>query len=160
MFHELTRTSNSSTPWLGASNMAFGHFSKMNILLNCCRLRHYQACLLPFREASNVRGPSLDECSDVEVGLTSDGNTVVCYHPAVDFPYELTQPIKRPDPVRDVPENHEQVLKAHLSKEVLRGNKGPSIEELSKMFYTTKHRWYPVGQYHMRRIKKDTPKDR
>lgn len=29
--------------------------------------------------------------SNVEIGLTSDGKTVVCYHPAVDIPYEFTQ---------------------------------------------------------------------
>lgn len=29
--------------------------------------------------------------SHVEIGVTSDGNTVVCHHPAVDIPYELTQ---------------------------------------------------------------------
>ncbi|KAF3859600.1 hypothetical protein F7725_021999 [Dissostichus mawsoni] len=75
--------------------------------------------------------------------VTSDGKTIVCYHPTVDVPYELTQ-----------------ILKAHLSKEVLRDKKGPTIEELSKMFFTTKHRWYPVGQYHQRRRKKDPPKDR
>lgn len=42
-------------------------------------------------------------------------------------------------------ETHDQVLKAHLSKEVLKDN-GPTIEELSKMFFTTKHRFYPIGQ--------------
>nr|XP_057934277.1 39S ribosomal protein L42, mitochondrial [Doryrhamphus excisus] len=137
--------------------MASGHLSKINRLLNYCKFRHVQSCSVPFREASNIRGPSIDECSDVEIGLTSDGSTVVCYHPSVDIPYELTQPLER---VSNMPENHNQVLKAHLSKEVLRDKKGPTIEELSKMFYTTKHRWYPVGQYHMRRIKKDPPKDR
>lgn len=30
-------------------------------------------------------------CSNVELGVTSDGNTVVCYHPAADIPYEFTQ---------------------------------------------------------------------
>ncbi|XP_054609215.1 39S ribosomal protein L42, mitochondrial [Dunckerocampus dactyliophorus] len=140
--------------------MASGHLSKINRLLNCCKLQHAQSCLVPSREASSVRGPSIDERSDVEIGLTSDGSTVVCYHPSVDIPYELTHPVERPDPVSSMPENHDQVLKAHLSKEVLRDKQGPTIEELSKMFYTTKHRWYPVGQYHMRRIKKDPPKDR
>lgn len=56
------------------------------------------------------------------------------------------QPIERPDPVTTPVENHDQVIKAHLSKEVLKGKQGPTIEELSKMFFTTKHRWYPVGQ--------------
>lgn len=29
--------------------------------------------------------------SHVEIGVTSDGNTIVCYHPAADVPYEFTQ---------------------------------------------------------------------
>lgn len=56
------------------------------------------------------------------------------------------QPIERPDPLTNSVETHDQILKAHLSKEVLKDKKGPTIEELSKMFFTTKHRWYPVGQ--------------
>lgn len=43
-------------------------------------------------------------------------------------------------------ETHDLVLKSHLSKEILKDRKAPAIEELAKMFYTTKHRWYPVGQ--------------
>ncbi|ROL52685.1 39S ribosomal protein L42, mitochondrial [Anabarilius grahami] len=98
--------------------------------------------------------------SNVEIAVTSDGNTIVCYHPSEDVPYELTQPIVRPDAVSDHAETHEQVLKARLGKEVLNNKKAPTIEELSKMFYTTKHRWYPVGQYHTRRRNRNPPKDR
>uniref|UniRef100_A0A672T9P8 Large ribosomal subunit protein mL42 n=1 Tax=Sinocyclocheilus grahami TaxID=75366 RepID=A0A672T9P8_SINGR len=99
-------------------------------------------------------------CSDVEIAVTSDGNTIVCYHPTVDVPYELSQPIVMPDVVSDHAETHEQVLKARLGKEVLNNKQAPTIEELSKMFYTTKHRWYPVGQYHSRRRNPNPPKDR
>uniref|UniRef100_A0A8C6KU25 Large ribosomal subunit protein mL42 n=1 Tax=Nothobranchius furzeri TaxID=105023 RepID=A0A8C6KU25_NOTFU len=82
----------------------------------------------------------------VQIGVTSDGKTIVCHHPAADVPYELTQPIERPDPLTNQAETHDQVLKAHLSKEVLQNKTGPTIEELSKMFFTTKHRFYPFGQ--------------
>uniref|UniRef100_UPI0037E95E5C large ribosomal subunit protein mL42 n=1 Tax=Semicossyphus pulcher TaxID=241346 RepID=UPI0037E95E5C len=144
--------------------MASGHLCKLHSLLtrlsSGVTLRCAQTCLVPLRQKSSISGPSLDNPNcNVEIGVTSDGKTVVCYHPAVDIPYELTQPIERPDPLTNPAETHDQVLKAHLSKEILK-EKGPTIEELSKMFYTTKHRWYPVGQYHMRRRKKDPPKDR
>lgn len=56
------------------------------------------------------------------------------------------QPIPRPDPITNVPETHDQVLKERLAKESLKDRQAPTIEELSKMFYTTKHRWYPFGQ--------------
>ncbi|KAM3859003.1 large ribosomal subunit protein mL42 [Diretmus argenteus] len=119
------------------------------------------ASSLGFCLAKQMVSRGVDLCSvcQVEIGVTSNGKTIVCYHPSVDVPYEFTQAIERPDPVTNPAETHDQVLKAHLSKEVLK-DKGPTIEELSKMFFTTKHRWYPVGQYHMRRRKKDPPKDR
>ncbi|KAM4747884.1 large ribosomal subunit protein mL42 [Rhinophrynus dorsalis] len=90
--------------------------------------------------------------------MTSDGKTIVCYHPSVEIPYEHTKPIPRHDPVQSQGDTHELVLKTRLSD--VKANPGPTIEELSKMFYTTKHRWYPVGQYHKRRMKKNSPKDR
>ncbi|CAD7675295.1 unnamed protein product [Nyctereutes procyonoides] len=74
----------------------------------------------------------------VELALTSDGRTILCYHPSVNIPYEHTKPIPRPDPVHNNEETHDQV----------------------KMFFTTKHRWYPCGQYHRRRRKLNPPKDR
>ncbi|XP_051248257.1 39S ribosomal protein L42, mitochondrial [Dicentrarchus labrax] len=142
--------------------MASGHLCKLHGLLTrlstSTALRSAQTCLVPVRQMSG--GPIIDDNCDVEIGLTSDGKTVVCYHPTVDIPYELTQPIERPDPVANQAETHDQVLKDHLGKEGLQSNQGPSIEELSKMFFTTKHRWYPVGRYHMGRKKKDPPKDR
>uniref|UniRef100_A0A8C0XDE6 Large ribosomal subunit protein mL42 n=1 Tax=Castor canadensis TaxID=51338 RepID=A0A8C0XDE6_CASCN len=33
----------------------------------------------------------------VELALTSDGRTIVCYHPSVDIPYEHTKPTPRPE---------------------------------------------------------------
>ncbi|XP_062989866.1 large ribosomal subunit protein mL42 [Elgaria multicarinata webbii] len=96
----------------------------------------------------------------VELAMTSDGKTIVFYHPSLDIPYEHTKPIPQLDPVNYKEETHDQVLKHRLEAEQLKNKPGPTIEELSKMFYTTKHRWYPVGQYHTRRKKTNTPKDR
>uniref|UniRef100_A0A8D0HER8 Large ribosomal subunit protein mL42 n=1 Tax=Sphenodon punctatus TaxID=8508 RepID=A0A8D0HER8_SPHPU len=96
----------------------------------------------------------------VDLAMTSDGKTIVCYHPSVDIPYEHTQPILRPDPVNNKEETHDQILKSRLEVKELKNDKGPTVEELSKMFYTTKHRWYPVGEYHRRRMNKNTPKDK
>nr|XP_003405662.2 39S ribosomal protein L42, mitochondrial [Loxodonta africana]XP_023415435.1 39S ribosomal protein L42, mitochondrial [Loxodonta africana] len=96
----------------------------------------------------------------VELALTSDGRTIVCYHPSVDIPYEHTKPIPRPDPVYNSDETHDQVLKTRLEVKDEPLEQGPMIEQLSKMFFTTKHRWYPHGQYHRRRVKLNPPKDR
>ncbi|KAJ7414090.1 39S ribosomal protein L42, mitochondrial [Willisornis vidua] len=96
----------------------------------------------------------------VELAVTSDLKTIVCYHPSLEIPYEHTKPIPRPDPVNNKEENLDQVLKSRLNEKELKNSRGPTIEELSKMFYTTKHRWYPVGQYHRRRKNPNPPKDR
>ncbi|XP_033889576.1 large ribosomal subunit protein mL42-like [Acipenser ruthenus] len=113
-------------------------------------------CIHPKSTFSALPG---DNCK-VELALTSDGRTIVCYHPPAEFPYEHSKPIPRPDPLENHEETHDQVLKARLNEEMLQNKQAPTIEELSKMFYTTKHRWYPVGQYHRRRKKTDPPKDR
>ncbi|XP_047246101.1 39S ribosomal protein L42, mitochondrial [Girardinichthys multiradiatus] len=145
--------------------MASGHLCKLHTVLSRLSyvdlLRNVQTCLVPLRQKSSADPSSLQghNC-DAEIGVTSDGKTIVCYHPAVAVPYELTQPIERPDPLTNPAETHDQVLKAHLSKELLKDKGEPTIEELSKMFFTTKHRFYPKGQYHRRRINKKPPKDR
>ncbi|XP_030070789.1 large ribosomal subunit protein mL42 [Microcaecilia unicolor] len=96
----------------------------------------------------------------VELALTSDGKTIVCYHPSTDIPYEHTKPVSRPDPAHHREETHDQVLKTRLKLAASEAKQGPTIEELGKMFYTTKHRWYPLGQFHRRRKKLNPPKDR
>ena len=46
----------------------------------------------------------------VELALTSDARTIVCYHPSVDIPYEHTKPIPWPY-VRNNEATHDLVLK-------------------------------------------------
>ncbi|RVE56788.1 hypothetical protein OJAV_G00224540 [Oryzias javanicus] len=129
--------------------------------LRLLTLTRFSGCLVPIRHKSNVDSPIAEPPkSDVDIGVTSDGKTIVCFHPAVDIPYEFTQPVEHPDPLTNSIETHDQVLKAHLSTNVLKNKEGPTIEELSKMFFTTKHRFYPIGQYHRRRMNKNPPKDR
>uniref|UniRef100_A0A4W2HFK0 Large ribosomal subunit protein mL42 n=2 Tax=Bos TaxID=9903 RepID=A0A4W2HFK0_BOBOX len=88
----------------------------------------------------------------VELALTSDARTIVCYHPSVDIPYEHTKPIPRPDPVHNNEETHDLVLKTRLEEKSEHLEQGPMIEQLSKMFFTTKHRWYPRGQWRVGNI--------
>ncbi|XP_006872315.1 PREDICTED: 39S ribosomal protein L42, mitochondrial-like [Chrysochloris asiatica] len=96
----------------------------------------------------------------VELALTSDVRTIVCYHPSVDIPYEHTKAIPRPDPVHNNEETHDQVLKTRLEVKDEALEQGPMIEQLSKMFFTAKHCWYPHGLHHRRCKKLNPPKDR
>ncbi|XP_076994829.1 large ribosomal subunit protein mL42-like [Tamandua tetradactyla] len=75
----------------------------------------------------------------VELALTSSGRTTVCYHPSVDIPFEHTKPIPQPGPVHNNEEAHDQVLKTRLEEKEENLKQGPMIEQLSKMFFTTKH---------------------
>ncbi|XP_027268109.1 39S ribosomal protein L42, mitochondrial [Cricetulus griseus] len=95
-----------------------------------------------------------------ELALTSDDRTIVCYYPSVDIQYEHTKPIPQATILHNNEETHEQVLKAKLGIKIDQLEQGPMIEQLSKVFFTTKHRWYPHGQYHRRCKKLNPPKDR
>ncbi|OCT87536.1 39S ribosomal protein L42, mitochondrial [Xenopus laevis] len=127
-----------------------------------CRFRHKEpiadGITNPLRYKSTYSALPDDYNCKVELALTSDGKTIVCYHPSVEVPYEHTKPLPQKDPLTSHTETHELVLKARLND--VKAKPEPTIEELSKMFYTTKHRWYPVGQYHRRRMKQEHPKDR
>ncbi|KAG9280523.1 39S ribosomal protein L42, mitochondrial [Astyanax mexicanus] len=96
----------------------------------------------------------------VDIGVMHDGKAVVCFHPATDTAFALTKPIPRHDLIGDTAETHNLMLKSRLTAENVKNKPDATIEELSKMFYTTKHRWYPVGEYHTRRRKRNPPTDR
>ncbi|XP_032966708.1 39S ribosomal protein L42, mitochondrial-like [Rhinolophus ferrumequinum] len=95
----------------------------------------------------------------VKLALTYNGKTIVCYHP-VDIPYEHTKPIHWPDPVYNHEETQDKVLKTRLEEKDEHLEQGPMIEQLSKMFFITKHHWNPDGQYHRCRKKMNSPKGR
>ncbi|XP_037590158.1 39S ribosomal protein L42, mitochondrial-like [Cebus imitator] len=96
----------------------------------------------------------------VNLALTSDGRTIVCYHPSVDIPYEHTKPIPWPDPVHNNEETHDQILKTRLKEKIEPLEQEPMVEQLSKMFFTTKHCWSPYGWYHRCHKNLNPPKDR
>ncbi|XP_014321661.1 39S ribosomal protein L42, mitochondrial-like [Myotis lucifugus] len=88
--------------------------------------------------------PLLDDYNcKVELALTSGGRTIVCYHPSVDILYEHTKPIPQPDPVYNYEETQDQIQKTRLEEKDEHFEQGLTIEQLSKMFFTTKHHWYP-----------------
>ncbi|XP_037695926.1 39S ribosomal protein L42, mitochondrial-like [Choloepus didactylus] len=96
----------------------------------------------------------------VDLALTSNGSTIVCYHLSVDIPYEHTKPNPHLDPVHNNEETHDQVLKTRLEVKDEHLEQGPMIEQISKMFFTTKYCWYPHGQYHRCHRNPNPPKDR
>jgi len=70
-------------------------------------------------------------------------NMYVCWHPEVPFPYEMTKPIDLNAPVTD---SHLKIQALTPVKEAFRQKHHKlTIQELIKLTYSTKHRFY--GQF-------------
>ncbi|XP_037578759.1 39S ribosomal protein L42, mitochondrial-like [Dermacentor silvarum] len=81
--------------------------------------------------------------SKQKIVLTDDGSTIVCWHPEEEFPYEHTQPLPN---IRSKLNEESSALKLQYRLENIEThyrNERLEIEALTKMTYTTKHRWYP-----------------
>ncbi|XP_054719936.1 28S ribosomal protein L42, mitochondrial-like [Uloborus diversus] len=85
---------------------------------------------------------SVKENSKTCVVLSNNGQIVVCWHPEQHPPYEHTKPL--PDIPQELCEG-DSVLKLQYRREGKHRFQpdGPTIPELAKITYTTKHRWYP-----------------
>ncbi|KFM79225.1 39S ribosomal protein L42, mitochondrial, partial [Stegodyphus mimosarum] len=79
------------------------------------------------------------------VVLSDDGKIICCWHPEEAPPYEHTKPLPKMDP--EFLEG-DSVLKVQYRRDAKYRFKpdGPTIPELAKMTYTTKHRWYPNNE--------------
>lgn len=91
------------------------------------------------------------------VAVTSDGRTIVAWHPNKPFPYEFSKPI--PTSFDDI--NCGSLIKetALTSAQKAFKDQRPEIarQELMNLTYTTKHRWFPRSRD---KRAKDTPMDR
>lgn len=87
-----------------------------------------------------------------ELTVFMDDNMVVCWHPEQPFPYEYSKPlpVRLPEP-ESVLKIGEKEIKAVFRKE----NKAILPEELAKITYTAKHRWYPRAR--SKKAKKTVP---
>lgn len=91
-----------------------------------------------------------------KVVLAQDGKMFVAWHPTPDFPYELTQPI----PKYETQEKSSVIKEAAISTAMKAfKTKHPEIArlELSKLTFTTKHKWFPRARD---KKAKNTPMDR
>ncbi|ETN59252.1 mitochondrial ribosomal protein L42 [Anopheles darlingi] len=91
-----------------------------------------------------------------QIGVAEGGQVFVAWHPKPDFPYEFSKPLEVvvPEPTANlVRDDIIQTSRAALK------SKHPEFvrEELSKLTFTCKHRWFPRARD--KRAKK-TPMDR
>ncbi|XP_062944610.1 large ribosomal subunit protein mL42-like [Cynocephalus volans] len=78
-----------------------------------------------------------------ELTLTADGRMIACYHPSMDISHEHTKPLPEPNPAQNNEETLNQVLKTRLEEKGEHPERGPTIKQLSKMLFSTKHHQYP-----------------
>ncbi|ENN73161.1 39S ribosomal protein L42, mitochondrial [Dendroctonus ponderosae] len=92
--------------------------------------------------------------SQRKIVSTSDGSTLVAWHPKQDFPYECTRPLPQQTTEEDA-----SVLKTKLTPELLSifNKKTPeqARAELMSITHTTKHRWFPLAR--RKRWRKTSP---
>lgn len=108
------------------------------------------------------------------VAITKDKNTIVMYHPQAKVDYENTIPIPRDDPLYTGHENLESLVREKLDKLDIADkpldkakienpwpmkNKEtlPIMMHLSKIFYTSKHMWWPTRKKNRESISPDRP---
>lgn len=91
-----------------------------------------------------------------KIALTDDRTTYVSWHPKPEFPYEMSRPIPNIEQ-RD----QSSVIKESTINTAMKAfnTKHPEIarQELSKITFTTKHRWFPRARD---KKAKKTPMDR
>ncbi|XP_076234765.1 mitochondrial ribosomal protein L42 [Calliopsis andreniformis] len=90
-----------------------------------------------------------------EMIIPVNNEMIACWHPEREFPYEYSLPLPEEKKVSNsvlcIGEKEITEVFRHKRKEVV-------IEELSKITFTTKHRWYPKNwRKRMRKIDVDRP---
>lgn len=118
-----------------------------------CAVRQTTAAAIAYSTKSTATGTrGLVE----RVALTNDGRTFVAWHPAPDHPYELSRPIPQVE-LRD----RSAIIKESSITTAMQAfhTKKPEIarQELSRITFTTKHRWFPRARD---KKAKKTPMDR
>lgn len=90
--------------------------------------------IIPFLARSyNTKLPS-------DFVIVQDRDMVICWHQQEPFPYECTKPI----PVKEsLPESVLKIGSKEVKAIFTKPNQEILPEELGKLTYTCKHRWYP-----------------
>lgn len=109
-------------------------------------LRALRGCIQSARYARYSTLPS-------EAVIFMEDDMVVCWHPEQPFPYECSLPLPASEEKLDTSIlriGHKDVADVFRKKEPF-----AVIQELSKITYTTKHRWFPKSR--LKKAKKTPP---
>ncbi|XP_017757911.1 PREDICTED: 39S ribosomal protein L42, mitochondrial [Eufriesea mexicana] len=117
----------------------------MNTILNVARILNV-SCK---RYLSSGKLPS-------EIVIPIDKDMIICWHPKREFLYEYSLPL--PEEKQVVSNSFLCIGEKEIAEAFKHKRKEVVVEELSKMTYTTKHRWYPrkrIARY--RKTEPDRP---
>ncbi|XP_043234727.1 39S ribosomal protein L42, mitochondrial-like [Amphibalanus amphitrite] len=119
------------------------------------------------RCASSASSPLTSGAEEHKVVVSSNGSTIVCWHPEQDFPYECSKPLPAEEsltdqtalraPFTDALDASLQGVQRYKHMFVRRSDKQVR-EELMKLTHTNKHIWFPHTGVKYR--KKNPPRDR
>lgn len=92
--------------------------------------------------------------SEIVVPLSRD--MIVCWHPEREFPYEYSVPLPQE---KRFPSNSVLCIDEKEAAKVFQEKRQEVvIDELAKITFTTRHRWYPRKKiYRSRKIEPDRP---
>ncbi|EZA55880.1 hypothetical protein DMN91_010857 [Ooceraea biroi] len=97
-------------------------------------LRAVRACV-----CSSTRHAKYSTLPSEAVIFMEDDTMVVCWHPEQPFPYECSLPL--PEEKSDA--NVLRIGNKEVGEVFWRKKPFEVVEELARVTYTTKHRWYP-----------------
>lgn len=88
------------------------------------------------------------------VTSTDDKTTFVAWHPDTKFPYELSRPLPKQEKIPSSAVIEESAMRV-AQKAFKTAHPEVARQELQRLTFTTKHRWYPRARD--RRAKKTEP---
>ncbi|XP_033360479.1 39S ribosomal protein L42, mitochondrial [Bombus vosnesenskii] len=117
----------------------------MNTVLSTVRVLNVSAK----RYLSSVKLPS-------EIAIPMNNDMIICWHPEREFPYEYSLPLPEE---KQISSNSVLCIGEKEIAEVFKQKKEEVVvEELSKLTYTTKHRWYPKNwRRRLRKVETERP---
>ncbi|CAN8017377.1 unnamed protein product [Ixodes persulcatus] len=121
-------------------------FSKLTALRHLLGFQRTRAAFVALPLGRNYSTTTNPDDKSHMIVLTDDGSTIVCWHPEPEFPYEHTKPLPKVDPELN---EGDSALKLQVRLDNINRsyrNERLEIEALTKLTYTTKHRWYPKNE--------------
>ncbi|XP_076176440.1 mitochondrial ribosomal protein L42 [Ptiloglossa arizonensis] len=92
----------------------------------------------------------------MQIVTSINNEMIICWHPKQEFPYEYSLPLPEEKQIESTSIlciGEKEIAETYKSK-----RREEMVQDLAKITYTTKHRWYPNNsERKIRRIEPDRP---